>query len=54
MIDKIKEIIDKDKEDTSSYQKYIKSFCDSKKAKELFKDDEEFKLLEKSLKKEDE
>ena len=37
--------IDYYKNNDEIYLKYIKSFCDSEKAKELFKDDEEFKQL---------
>ena len=43
-------MIDKNRNDTSSYNKYIKSFCDSKKAKELFKNNDEFKKLEQVIK----
>jgi hypothetical protein len=50
MIDKIKKVIDKNKNDTHSYYEYIKSFCESKKAKELFKKNEEFKKLENIIK----
>ena len=42
MIEDIKKKIDKNKEDKEVYKKYVKSFCDSAKAKELFKNSEDF------------
>jgi hypothetical protein len=60
MIEKIKKKIDENKQDKSSYQKYIKSFCDSQKANELFENNPDFKNLKetfdqkKKVKKEDE
>ena len=59
MEEKIKSKIDELKKDKSSYKKYIKSFCDSEKAKELFNNNDEFNILkekvnEKNEKKEDE
>ena len=51
MIDKIKKIIDKDKNDKEVYKEYIKSFCESEKAKELFKNDDDFKDLNKYIEK---
>ena len=60
MIEKIKKKIDENKKDKSSYKKYIKSLCDSKKANELFNKNEEFNNLKEifvkkeSVKKEDE
>ncbi len=59
MEEQIKNKIDELKKDKSSYKKYIKSFCESEKAKELFKNNDEFNKLteaidEKNNKKEDE
>ena len=59
MEEKIKKKIDELKKDKSSYKKYIKSFCESEKAKELFSNNDEFNELkeivdEKNNKKEDE
>ena len=59
MEEELKKKIDEMKQDKSSYKKYIKSFCDSEKAKELFKSNDEFNNLklsadEKKDKKEDE
>ncbi len=51
MIEKIKNIINKNKKDKEVYKEYIKCFCDSEKAKELFKDNNEFKKLQTSLNK---
>ena len=45
MIEKIKQKIDENKKDKRSFKEYIKSFCSSDKAKELFEDNEEFKKL---------
>lgn len=39
--------IDEMKKDKSSYKKYIKSLCDSEKAKELFANNDDFKELQK-------
>lgn len=49
MIEKIKNKIDENKKDKSSYKKYIKSFCDSKKANELFSKNEEFNSLKENF-----
>lgn len=51
MLEKIKEIINKNKKDKKIYNDYIKCFCESEKAKELFKDNDEFTKLEKSINK---
>ena len=45
MKEDLKKKIDEMKEDNSSYKQYIKSFCESKKANELFKDNDEFNTL---------
>lgn len=47
MIEKIKKKIDENKKDRETYKKYIKSFCNTGKAKELFKDNDEFEKLKK-------
>ncbi len=49
MIEKLKDKIDENKNDKTSYKKYIKSFCDSKKANELFNNNEEFKKLKEKI-----
>lgn len=49
---KIKEKIQTIKEDRRSFKEYIKCFCDSPKAEELFKNNDEFKRLKKETKKE--
>ena len=49
MLEKINEKIDEMKEDKSSYEKYIKSFCDSKKANELFENNDDFIALKDSF-----
>ncbi len=49
MIEKLKSKIDENKNDKSSYKKYIKSFCDSKKANELFNNNDEFKNLKENI-----
>lgn len=58
MLDKILEKIENNKKDKSSNKKYIKSFVNSKKAKELFSNNDDYNELKKSLvektKKEDE
>lgn len=55
MLDKLKNKIDENKKDNSSYKKYIKSFYDTPKAKELFDKEDDFKEIKKDLeKKEDE
>ena len=59
MKEELKKKIDEMKNDNSSYKKYIKSFCESEKAKELFKGNDDFNNLklasdEKKDKKEDE
>ena len=54
MIDEIKKRIDLNKKDKTAYKEYIKSFCDSEKAKELFKNNSDFKNLKKEKKKEKE
>ena len=38
MLDKIKNIINKNKKDKEVYKEYIKCFCESEQANELFKD----------------
>ena len=48
MIDKIKNKIDEMKKDTSSYLKYIESFCKSEKAKELFGGNDDYIVLKES------
>ena len=53
MIDKIKKKIDENKKDRKTFKEYIKSFCETEKAKELFENDDEFKRL-KELSKEKE
>ena len=47
MIENIKKKIDENKKDRETYKKYIKSFCNTGKAKELFKDNDEFEKLKK-------
>ena len=47
MIEKIEEVIDKNKKDIKIYQEYIKCFCDSEKVNEYYKDDDEFQRLKK-------
>lgn len=47
MIDEIREKIDLNKNDRKTYQDYIKSFISSEKAKEIFKDNADFKKLTK-------
>ena len=56
MIDKIKQKIDDNKKDIETINAYIKSFVESEKAKEIFKENDDFKLLNKEKKeiKEDE
>lgn len=56
MIDKVKQKIDDNKKDIETINAYIKSFIESEKAKELFKDNDDFKSLNKEKKeiKEDE
>ena len=59
MEEEIKKKIDEMKNDNTSYKLYIKSFCDSKKAIELFSNNEDFINLKDSInnknnKKEDE
>ena len=59
MEEELKKKIDEMKQDKSSYKKYIKSLCESEKAKELFANDDNFNSLketvdEKNNKKEDE
>ena len=54
MDNKLKEKIDKNKEDKTVYKEYIKSFTDNEITKELFSDNEDFKnLLVKENKKEE-
>ena len=48
-LDEIKKKIDENKNDKNVYKQYIKSFCDSEKAKELFKSNEEFKNVKKQF-----
>lgn len=48
MEEKLKNKIDEMKKDKSSYKKYIKSFCESEKAKELFNSNDEFNTLKES------
>ena len=50
MIEKLKKKIDKEKSSRNVHIDYIKSFCNSPKAKELFKEDEEFKKLKEYIK----
>jgi len=54
MIEKIKRKIDENKKDRKTFKEYIKSFCDSNKAKELFAENEDFKKLSNLNKKEKE
>ena len=59
MEEEIKKKIDEMKKDNASYKLYVKSFCDSKKANELFSNNEEFNnlkdiIVNKKNKKEDE
>ena len=49
MIEKIKEKINKSKNDKENFVGYIKSFCENEKAKELYKNNEEFVNLEEFL-----
>ena len=49
MLDKIKNIINKNKKDKEVYKEYIKCFCESEKANELFKDNNEFKELKSKI-----
>ena len=53
MIEKIKKKIDENKSDKETFKEYIKSFCSCEKAKELYKDDDEFKKLEEISKEEE-
>ena len=41
------------KKDTEVFRKYIKAFYDIEKVKDTFKDEEEFKIIEEYIKKED-
>ena len=45
MIDEIREKIDLNKKDIESYKEYVKAFVDLEKAKELFKDNSDYKYL---------
>lgn len=45
MIDEIREKVDLNKKDRTTYKQYIKAFTDCEKARELFKDDSSFKKL---------
>lgn len=49
MIEKVKESIDKNKSDRTTHKEYIKSFCNSEKANELLKNDDNFKKLKKTV-----
>ena len=49
MIEEIKKKIDKNKKDKDVYKKYVKSFCESTKAKELFNNSDEFKEINKQF-----
>ena len=49
---KIKDKIQSIKDDKTSFKEYIKCFCESPKAEELFKNNEEFKRLKNKSKKE--
>ena len=50
MKEKIELIILKNKNDKSNYKEYIKSFCNSEKAKEIYSDNSDFKDLENYVK----
>ncbi len=50
MKEKIKEKINKEKKNRTVHFEYVKSFCESEKAQELFKNDENFKDLKKFVK----
>lgn len=50
---RMKDMIKTIKEDKKSFKKYIKSFCDSEKAQELFKNNDEFKRLQEKSKQKD-
>lgn len=53
MIEKIKAKIEENKKDKSTFKEYIKSFCESEKAQEYYKEDADFNdLKSKYLKKE--
>ena len=54
MIEKIKNKIDQNKKDKATFKEYIKSFCESKKAQELYENNEDFIKISKSTKKEKE
>ncbi len=50
MLDKVKKVIEKNKKDKDIFVEYIKCFCESEKANELFKENEEFTKLKNSIK----
>ena len=45
MIDEIREKIDLNKNDRESYKEYVKAFTSCEKAKELFKDNDDYKYI---------
>ena len=49
MLDRIKNIINKNKKDKKVYNEYIKCFCENEKINELLKDNEEFKKLKNNV-----
>ncbi len=53
MIEDIKKKIDEKKKDKTIIKKYVKAFCDSEKASELFNKNDEFTNLKESIQKKD-
>ena len=51
MIEEIKKKIDEKKQDKTALKKYVKSFCDSEKANELFSKNDEFNNLKENVSK---
>ena len=51
MIEEIKKRIDEKKKDSTAIKKYVKAFCDSEKANELFSKNDEFTNLKDSINK---
>ena len=57
MIEKLKEKINKNKKDKNTFNEYIKSFCESEKIQDYYKENSEFNNLKRKYlidKKEDE
>lgn len=53
MLEEIKKKIDEKKNDKTSYKNYVKSFCKSEKANELFNKNDDFRNLKNSISKEE-